>query len=116
MKPEQGTPMSAPEDLTHPMNSDPAAEQPPASEPPPTSGLHKLVLTVFTIAMLVAVVAGVLVVAGQIVGIVLGSGAIVTFFANYPSQVAFFAAAIVCLTSLIHHYFPGSAALETDDH
>jgi hypothetical protein len=106
--------MSAQPDRTDRTNSEPAVDH-PVKEPAPIAGLHKLVLTIFTIAMIITLVCGVLVVAGQLVGIALGSGAIVTLFAGYPSKVAFFAAAVVCLMSLLNHYFPGEAAHEEDD-
>jgi hypothetical protein len=130
--------MSAQHGVTNPMNSDSAipnsgqthdhgsaasatpigADTGGVDVPAPAlvSHLRTAVLGTFSIAMITAVVLGVIVVVGQIVGIALGSAGVVTFLADYPSKVAFFAAGAVCVTSLISHYFPGAAAQEIDDH
>ncbi|SFU11785.1 hypothetical protein [Arthrobacter sp. ov118] len=76
---------------------------PPA--PARTSMPAKIIQTVFTASLLLVIVAGIIVVAGQGIGLIIGSGGLITNVDKYVAPWAFGAAAVVCISSLLSSYF-----------
>jgi hypothetical protein len=73
--------------------------------PARTSKPAKFIQVVFTASLLLGIVAGIVVVAGQGIGLVLGSGDLITGMNTYVAPWAFGAAAVVCISSLLSSYF-----------
>ncbi|MFC9553565.1 hypothetical protein ACFTWF_22180 [Rhodococcus sp. NPDC056960] len=104
--------MSTHQRTNHTVDSNDATDSPT----PPASLWYRILRTIFTTAMTVTVLGGILAVAGQALGLVVSSGPVVLFFANYPSKAAFIAASVVCISSLLLSYCKASkSAPPVDD-
>lgn len=65
----------------------------------------KIIQIVFTASLLVGIAAGIVVVVGQGLGLVIGSGDLIIGMNTYVAPLAFGAAAVVCVSSLLTSYF-----------